>query len=99
VLRGDDVTPAGNVDTLKIGDRVFVIAPATAVDTLNRVFIAPHHPDRLEEHKFFGDLVLDADANVEDIASFYGVEMPPAAKGLTLGGYLQRVFHKRPSVG
>ena len=99
VLRGDALVPADQLDTLKIGDRAFVIAPATAVDVLNRIFIAPHHPDRLEEHKFFGDLVLDADANVEDIASFYGVEMPPAAQGHTLGGYLQRVFHKRPSVG
>jgi cell volume regulation protein A len=98
VLRGD-VLPADRVGTLAAGDRVFVIAPATAVDLLNRIFIAPHHPDRLEEHKFFGDLVLDADAAIEDIASFYGVEMPPAAAGMTLGGYLQRVFHKRPSVG
>ncbi|HYC48920.1 MAG TPA: potassium/proton antiporter [Burkholderiales bacterium] len=99
VMRAGRVEPPEKVDRLQSGDRVFVIAPATAVDTLNRVFIAPHHPDRLEEHKFFGDLVLDADASVQDIASFYGVEMPPAASGMTLGGYLQRVFHKRPSVG
>lgn len=99
VLRRDGIARAETVRALEASDRVYVIAPTSAVDTLNRVFIAPHHPDRLEEHRFFGDLVLDGDANVADIASFYGVEMPPAAAGMTLGGYLQRLFHQRPSVG
>jgi cell volume regulation protein A len=78
---------------------VYVIASSSQVDLLNRLFIAPHHPDRLEEHQFFGDLVLDGDANTSDIADFYGVEFPSTAAGLTLGGYLQRVFRKRPVVG
>src|SRR5688572_11402429 len=99
VLRGDQVEPAERAGTLKAGDRVYVIASTAEVDVLNRLFIAPHHPDRLEEHQFFGDLVLDADANVADIAQFYGVEMPPGVAELTLGAYLQRVFRKRPVVG
>ena len=57
------------------------------------------HPERLEEHKFFGDLVLDADANLADVAEFYGVDMPRGASDTTLGDYLQRIFRKRPVVG
>jgi cell volume regulation protein A len=87
------------VTALEPGDSVYVIASTAHVDALNRLFIAPHHPDRLEEHRFFGDLVLDADANLSDIAQFYGVDMPADAQSQTLGGYLQRVFRKRPVVG
>ena len=99
VLREDRVLSPERVESLQPGDRVYVIASTPHVDSLNRLFIAPHHPDRLEEHQFFGDLVLDADANVADIAQFYGVDMPPDSTGLTLGAYLQRVFRKRPVVG
>ena len=99
VLRDKRVEPPARVVSLKAGDAVYVIATAAGVDILNRLFIAPHHPDRLEEHQFFGDLVLDADANVSDIAQFYGVDMPAGAAGQTLGAYLQRVFRNRPVVG
>jgi cell volume regulation protein A len=99
VLRNDRVEAPERIGVLQAGDRVFVIATAVHVDALNRTFIAPHHPDRLEEHQFFGDLVLEADAGLADIAMFYGVEMPPGAHDASLGEYLQRVFRKRPVVG
>jgi cell volume regulation protein A len=99
VLRKDRVEAPERIGVLAAGDRVFVLAAAAHVDALNRAFIAPHHPERLEEHKFFGDLVLDADAGLADIAEFYGVEMPPGAGDVSLGAYLQRVFRKRPVVG
>src|SRR5687768_9460361 len=47
VLRGDQVEPAERIGALNSGDRVYVIASTTDVDVLNRLFIAPHHPDRL----------------------------------------------------
>jgi len=99
VLRGDHIETTAGVAALQPGDRLYVIASSADVDVLNRLFIAPHHPDRLEEHQFFGDLVLDAEANLSDIAQFYGVEMPPGAGDVSLGTYLQRVFRKRPVVG
>jgi cell volume regulation protein A len=99
VLRSDRLETPDRLQSLQAGDRAFVIAPATQVDALNRAFIAPHHPERLEEHKFFGDLVLDADAGLADIAAFYGVEMPPDAGDASLGAYLERKFRKRPVIG
>jgi potassium/hydrogen antiporter len=99
VLRNDRVEPPDRVSRLEPGDRVYVIASAVHVDALNRMFIAPHHPERLEEHQFFGDLVLDASAGLSDVASFYGIDMPPGAGDSSLAEYLQRVFRKRPVVG
>jgi potassium/hydrogen antiporter len=99
ILRDDRLESPDRVGALKSGDRVYVIASTTHVDALNRAFIAPHHPERLEEHKFFGDLVLDADAKLGDVAQFYGVDVPSGASDASLGDYLQRVFRKRPVVG
>jgi cell volume regulation protein A len=99
VLRGDRLESPEAIRALASGDRVFVVAATPYVDALNRAFIAPHHPERLEENKFFGDLVLDGDAGLADIAVFYGIELPPNAGDMSLGEYLQRIFRKRPVVG
>jgi cell volume regulation protein A len=99
VLRGDKVETPASLGSLRAGDRVYVIASAAEVDLLNRLFIAPHHPERLEEHQFFGDLVLDGESRLGDVAMFYGIDVPSGAEHLSLGDYLQRVFRKRPVVG
>ena len=99
VLRGDRVETPARLAALQAGDRIYVIASFADVDVLNRLFIAPHHPDRLEEHRFFGDLVLDGDSRLGDVAMFYGIDLPAGAQDLSLGDYLQRVFRKRPVVG
>jgi cell volume regulation protein A len=99
VLRNGRLESSDRIGALAAGDRVFVVAAMPQVDALNRAFIAPHHPERLEEHKFFGDLVLDGDAGLADIATFYGIELPPNAGDLSLGDYLQRIFRNRRVVG
>jgi cell volume regulation protein A len=99
VLRGNRVETPARLAALQAGDRIYVIASFADVDVLNRLFIAPHHPDRLEEHQFFGDLVLDGDSSLGDVAMFYGIDLPAGAEDLSLGDYLQRVFRKRPVVG
>ena len=99
VLRGDRLEVADRLTELRAGDSVYVMASSAHVDALNRKFIAPHHPDRLEEHRFFGDLVLDATAQLSDVAQFYAIAVPPQAGAVSLADYLERVFHQRPVVG
>jgi cell volume regulation protein A len=99
VLRSDRLLSTQRLTRFRPGDSAYVIAPAAQVDAVNRTFIAPHHPERLEEHRFFGDLVLDGGAMLGDIAAFYGFDVPPGAENATLGEYLQRVFRQRPVVG
>lgn len=99
VLRGGRVESLASLVALQAGDRIFVIASSADVDLLNRLFIAPHHPERLEEHQFFGDLVLDGGSKLGDVAMFYGIDVPAGADDLSLTDYLQRVFRKRPVVG
>ena len=99
VLRGERVESPGAIQALQPSDCVYVIASSRDVDALNRQFIAPHHPERLEEHKFFGDLVLDGESRLADVALFYGIEVPQGGENASLSDYLQRVFRKRPVVG
>ncbi|MDP2239783.1 MAG: potassium/proton antiporter [Burkholderiales bacterium] len=100
VVRNDRLESHKQLQTLKPGDHVYVIASAKHVSPLNRLFIAPDSPDRLEEHRFFGDLVLDGDANLKDVVEFYGLELSTdSAADITLAGYLHGIFHKRPVVG
>jgi potassium/hydrogen antiporter len=84
---------------LRPGDHIYLIASTAHVDLLNRLFVAPDNPDRLEEHRFFGDLVLDGSAGLQDVAAFYGVELPPELPETTIADYLHGVFRARPVVG
>ena len=66
---------------------------------LNRLFDPHRVPDRLDEHIFYGDFVLDADAGVKNVAEAYGLPLANAREDETVAQYLVRLFHKRPVIG
>ncbi len=99
IMRNDRLENHERIEALQPGDRIYLIALARHVDLLNRLFVALDNPDHLEEHRFFGDLVLDGGANLKDVAEFYGLELPPDAADATLAGHLHGIFRKRPAVG
>ncbi len=99
IMRNDRLENHARIEALQPGDRIYLIALARHVDLLNRLFVALDNPDHLEEHRFFGDLVLDGGANLKDVAEFYGLELPPDAADATLAGHLHGIFRKRPAVG
>jgi len=43
--------------------------------------------------------VLDADSGLQDVAAFYGLELPPELPQATIADYLHGVFRSRPVVG
>ncbi|HEX9684872.1 MAG TPA: potassium/proton antiporter [Burkholderiales bacterium] len=99
VIRGTDVVPLAQAGALRPGDYVYVLATPQCVEILNRMFGAPHAPERLEEHRFFGDFVLDGDAALDDVSALYGLAFEAARPGETLAQYLGRKFDGRPVVG
>ena len=99
VIRGTDVVPLAQAGALRPGDYVYVLATPQCVEILNRMFGAPHAPERLEEHRFFGDFVLDGDAALDDVLALYGLAFEAARPGETLAQYLGRKFDGRPVVG
>jgi cell volume regulation protein A len=80
-------------------DYVHFLARPKSVPALNRLFDPHHAPDRLEEHRYFGDFVLNGDAVLGDLAAIYGIEVPAEHAGKTLAEYLNARSHGRVVVG
>ena len=99
VIRGAQVMNLNGVGLLQAGDYVYVLAVPRHVEALNRTFGVAHGPARLEEHRFFGDFVLDGDARVTDVEDVYGVRFPDHPPDETLAALMSRMFRGAPMVG
>ena len=99
VVRGNAVLTFDSHLRLTPGDIVYVFTDPTHIPQLNRLFDPHRVPDRLEEHRFYGDFVLDGGARVADLVDMYGLEVRGAKENQTLADYLSSVFHRRPVVG
>jgi cell volume regulation protein A len=80
-------------------DFVHLLAQPKTVPALNRLFDPHLAPDRLEEHRYFGDFVLNGDALLGDLAAIYGIDVPTQHAGKTLADYLNEHSHGRVVVG
>lgn len=98
VMRGgallDDKLPA----VLQQGDYIYLFSRKEDLPALEWLFAAPHLPIRLEDRRFFGERVLDANASMAEIVAFYDLKVDPAASGGTLEDFLVKSFRK-PAVG
>jgi cell volume regulation protein A len=99
VIRGTRMMNPGTLGPLQAGDYVYVLAVPEHVESLNRMFGVAHGPARLEEHRFFGDFVLNGDARIEDVEAIYGLGFQAHAPDETLTGYLSQKFRGAPVVG
>jgi cell volume regulation protein A len=99
VLR--DGVPLGLEPGLRLahGDYVYFLVEPEDVAVLNRLLDPHRAPERLEEHAYFGDFVLNGDAVLGDLAAVYGIDVPPAHMGKTLAEYLNERAHGRVVVG
>ena len=99
VIRGAQVMNLNTVGLLQAGDYVYVLAVPEHVEALNRMFGVAHGPARLDEHRFFGDFVLNGDARVADIEAVYGLGLDYREPEETLAAFLNRKFRGVPVVG
>jgi cell volume regulation protein A len=83
----------------KPGDYVYMLAQPKFLAQANKVFDPHQAPERLEEHRYFGDFVLNGDATLGDVADVYGLDVPQGYAGQTLAAYLDERFHGRVVVG
>lgn len=99
VVRGSGALNLRPDMTLAAGDSAYVLALPRQIPAINRLFDPHLVPDRLEEHRFFGDFTLNGDADLATITEMYGFSFQNAKPGDSLARYLDRAFHKRPVVG
>lgn len=83
----------------RAGDFVYVLARPTSLARLSMLFDPHVEPDRLEEHRYFGDFVLNGDAVAGELAAMYGFAIPENAADKTLARYLDESFRGRVVVG
>jgi cell volume regulation protein A len=88
-----------NVGALQGGDYVYVLAIPEHLEALNRMFGVAHGPERLEEHRFFGDFVLNGDARVADVEAVYNLGLNYRDPDETLAAFLAHQFRGNPVVG
>jgi cell volume regulation protein A len=99
VLRDGVPQPLVPQLALAPGDYVYFLGQPKSVPFLNRLFDPHRTPDRLEEHRYFGDFVLNGDAVLGELAAVYGIDVPPEHAGKTLADYLDERSHGRVVVG
>lgn len=81
------------------GDHVYFLAQPEEVARLAALFDPHHVPDRLEEHRYFGDFLLNGEAVLGDLASVYGFAVPDEQARKTLAEFLEQASHGRAVVG
>ncbi len=95
VLRGDRLLGCEEPElTLAVGDHVYLFAGPTDIKTLDRLFVTVQAPRRLDERRFFGEFVLQAEVRLADVVAMYGFQVPDALPDETLRAYLERHFPK-----
>ncbi len=80
-------------------DYVYILAQPKYLSYLGKLFDPHLEPDRLEEHRYFGDFVLNGDAVIADLGMAYGIDIPDEIGNMTLAAYLSRMFRGRAVVG
>lgn len=99
VVRDDAVMNVSEGLKLLPDDLVYIFTDPARVPELNRLFDPHRAPARLEEHRFYGDFLLDGSAGTGDVADAYGLPIEEARRQETLDDYLRARFRGRPVVG
>ncbi len=99
VMRDGEALPLVPGLKFELRDYVYLLAQPKNLAYLGKLFDPHLEPDRLEEHRYFGDFVLNGDALMADLGMAYGIEIPDEVGNLTLAAYLSRMFRGRAVVG
>jgi potassium/hydrogen antiporter len=86
--------------TLKVGDYVYLLATVEELPGLDRLFGASQTQERLEEHRFFGEFVINPGICLGDLAEVYGLRLPDSVQAdAQVDAYLYSRFKHQPVVG
>ncbi|AHF04235.1 sodium/hydrogen exchanger [Marichromatium purpuratum 984] len=99
VVRERQLIDAGDLGDLNAGDYLYLMAETRALPGLDHLFVAPPVPERLTERAFFGDFVLDGEAQLGAVSTVYGMAIDPADRDLTLDALIRRSLNQHPVVG
>jgi cell volume regulation protein A len=98
-MRENEALPPETAGKLAAGDMLYVLAQTADSAVLSDLLVAPATPAYLEKRQFYGDFVLNADAQVGAVAAQYDLPLPKAMAGRTLEEFFALKLHGQPVVG
>jgi cell volume regulation protein A len=100
IIRDGVLQESKNIQRLAPGDYVLLIAPGEEMPLLDRFFAARNQRSgRSRPDEMIGEFVLDAGANLGEVADLYDFRVPRALRSFTVGDFLQRSLLKSPQLG
>ena len=97
LFRGHELLHPSGSTTLQEGDILCVIGHDADLPALGKLF--SQAPKRGQDLRFFGDFVLEADAELAAIAALYGLKLNDVEGDQSLGRFIAQAIGGEPIVG
>ncbi|MGB4073745.1 potassium/proton antiporter [Pseudomonas sp.] len=97
LFRGRELLHTSGSTTLEAGDVLCVVGHEHDLPTLGKLFIEA--PTRGLDLRFFGDFILEGDAQLNAVAALYGLQLQGAEGQLHLGRFIAHQIGGQPVIG
>ncbi len=97
LFRGHELLHPSGSTTLQEGDILCVIGHDADLPALGKLF--SQAPKRGQDLRFFGDFVLEGDAELAAVAALYGLQLNDVEGNQTLGRFIAQAIGGEPIVG
>ena len=92
VIRAGHLHAHGSCGPLQADDHIYLFAQDADLSALDQMFMTEALPPHLEAGRFFGELALNADAQMAELAQLYGLKLDPSDAADALEHFLKRRF-------
>jgi cell volume regulation protein A len=97
LFRGKELLHPSGSTRLQVGDILCVIGHDADLPALGKLF--SQAPKRGQDLRFFGDFILEADAQLSAIAALYGLKLGEVDGNQTIGAFMAEQVSGNPVVG
>ncbi|WP_417661802.1 potassium/proton antiporter [Pseudomonas sp.] len=97
LFRGNELLHPSGSTKLDAGDLLCVIGHAHDLEALGKLF--SQAPKRGQDLRFFGDFVLEGDAEVGAVAALYGLKLNESEGNMLLGRFIAHKIGGEPVIG
>jgi len=97
LFRGKELLHPSGSTRLQVNDILCVIGHDEDLPALGKLF--SQAPKRGQDLRFFGDFILEADAQLSAIAALYGLKLGEVDGSLSIGAFMAEQVGGRPVVG
>ncbi|MFC3607769.1 potassium/proton antiporter [Stutzerimonas tarimensis] len=97
LFRGKELLHPSGSTRLQVDDILCVIGHEADLPALGKLFSQP--PKRTQDLRFFGDFILESDAELSALAALYGLKLDDMEGALTISDLITQRIGAKPVVG